>query len=181
QLALGKAEPEMYRPLLSENRFGAQSMALVVSTGPGFSERALRERLRAASPWLVAESAEPLTAILARAAAAQQLLAALLGLFGGAALLLAGVGLYALLAFLVAERGGELGVRLALGARPQTLAAMVLRRGVAQVALGAGIGLLVALAGLRLLAGWLYGVAPWDATSLVASLAVLLVAAVLAG
>ncbi len=173
------ARPELYRPLLQENRFGSETVALAVRTGPGFSSEALRSRLRAVSPELVLESDLPLARLLARATGRERLLGALLGVFGGLALLLAGVGLYGVLAMLVAERRREMGVRLAVGATARDLAALVLRRGAAQAALGALIALPLALAGGRLLRGWLWQVSPADPWSLGGAVAALaLVAAV---
>lgn len=182
QLGIGQpARPEMYRPLLQESRFGADTMALVLRLGPGFTPQALAHRLHQVSPLLVVDPLNPLGEVVRSSTARERLLAGQLGLFGGVALLLAAVGLYALLAFLVAERGREIGVRLALGARPRSVATLVLGRGLAHVVLGAAVGLLGALGLLRLAGRWLHGIAPWDPWSLAASLVTLLVAALLAG
>ena len=72
--------------------------------------------------------------------------AALLGVFAGIALGLAAVGLYAVMANSVARRTHELGVRLALGAQPRALVALVVRQGMTLVALGLALGLLGAYA-----------------------------------
>lgn len=82
--------------------------------------------------------------------------------FGGVALLLAAIGLYGVLAFNVSQRTKEFGVRLALGAGAGRLLWQVARRGLLLAATGAGLGLLLALAVARLMAGFLYGVSPFD-------------------
>lgn len=74
------------------------------------------------------------------------------GVFAAMALLLAAIGLYAVMSVAVAAREHELGVRSALGASPARLAVLVLRAGLAQVAIGLALGLIVAAAFPRLLA-----------------------------
>jgi putative ABC transport system permease protein len=174
------ARPEMYRPLLQNNRFGSETVALAVRYGPGFELADLRANLRAVSPELVLESDVPLAEVLRRATARERLLGSLLGLFGGLALLLAGIGLYGVLTLLVAERRRELGIRLAVGATSRDLVALVLRRGAAHAALGAVLGLAAALALGRTLSAWLWQVSPADPLSLAGAVAALFVIAGLA-
>ncbi|HXT19356.1 MAG TPA: FtsX-like permease family protein, partial [Thermoanaerobaculia bacterium] len=121
------------------------SMVLVARSGAGFSPQSLRDRLHAVSPLLVVEPLQPLADVVRSASARPRLLAAVVGFFGGATLLLAAIGLYSLLAFLVDERRRELSVRVALGARPRAAAGLVMRDGLRQVGLGAAIGLAAAL------------------------------------
>ena len=72
------------------------------------------------------------------------------------------------------RRRAEFGIRMALGARPQTMMWSVMRGALGPVAVGVGLGVVGALAGSRLLAGFLFGVAPTDPTSLsVAAIALL--------
>lgn len=82
--------------------------------------------------------------------------------FAGLALLLAGVGLYGVVALAVSQRTWEMGVRLALGARPAALRVEVLRQGAVRVALGILLGLVLVAAGGRLLSGFVSGVNAWD-------------------
>jgi putative ABC transport system permease protein len=91
---------------------------------------------------------------------------------------LAASGLYAVVSYLVARRTREIGVRMALGARPRDVLRLVVGDGVRQAAVGVGIGLPVALALTRVLEGQLYGVRAHDPlTYLALSLALLLLAA----
>jgi putative ABC transport system permease protein len=154
------ARPELYRPLAQPNRFGNETLALAVRTGPGFSIAALRERLRGVSPELVMDAEQPMSALLRRATARERLLGALLAGFGALALGLAAIGIHGVLALLVAERRREMGIRLAVGATAADLRALVARHGATQAAAGAAIGLAGALALGRALGGWLWQVSP---------------------
>ncbi len=82
--------------------------------------------------------------------------------FGAIALLLAAIGIYGITAFSVGRRTQEIGVRMALGAGPGDVLGMILRQGTARLAIGLGIGLAAGIGVSRLLAGFLFGVAPTD-------------------
>jgi ABC-type antimicrobial peptide transport system permease subunit len=103
-----------------------------------------------------------------------------LGLFGALALLLAALGLYGVVSCLVGERRHEMGVRLALGARPASLVRLVLGRSLALAGAGLAVGLPAALALSRFLKGLLFEVSPGDPSALGAVAAVLLGATFLA-
>jgi putative ABC transport system permease protein len=94
--------------------------------------------------------------------------------FGGLALLLAGAGLYAVMATGVAQRTRELGIRIALGARAGTVLGMILRQGAVQIAFGLVFGLGLAASLSRRLRAMLFGVTPWDRSVFVAVSAVML-------
>src|SRR5262249_55518840 len=99
--------------------------------------------------------------------------AALVGLFAGMGLLLAAIGLYGVMASLVAQRTQEIGVRMALGASPGTIAAMVLGRATRWIALGTLLGLAGSLAAARSIESLLFGLHARDARSLAIACAVL--------
>jgi putative ABC transport system permease protein len=105
----------------------------------------------------------------------------LIGLFGGTALLLALAGIYGSIAFHVARRTHEIGVRIALGAKPARVISMVVRRSLLLAGLGVAAGLAIALGASRLASSLLYGIAPHDPVSYAVGAAVLLLAAVAAG
>ncbi|WP_300621071.1 ADOP family duplicated permease [Dokdonella sp.] len=117
---------------------------------------------------------------VADATPAQRMNAALVGLFATLAVLLAGVGLYSVTAVAVTARRREYGVRAALGAAPSRLMRGVLRSGLVDVGLGLAFGLAAALAGGRLLQGFLFGVDAADPLALAATFAVLLAAGLVA-
>jgi ABC-type antimicrobial peptide transport system permease subunit len=100
----------------------------------------------------------------------------LLGGITGLAILVAAVGLFGVVAQSVSQRSRELGIRLALGARPDEIRWMVLREGAWLGLAGIALGAPAALAASRALTGLLYGIEPTDATSFVlASVGLLLV------
>ncbi|MCU1383428.1 MAG: hypothetical protein JWL71_2125 [Acidobacteria bacterium] len=99
----------------------------------------------------------------------------LLTAFGVVAVSLAAIGLYGVLAFIVAQRRREIGVRMALGARPGDVIADVMGLGLRLAGIGVAVGLALALAASRLLSSMLFGTSPTDALTF-AAVATLLVA-----
>jgi predicted permease len=97
----------------------------------------------------------------------------LLAMFAGVALLLAGLGIYGVLAYFVSQRSRELGIRLALGARPAELFRMVIGQGLRPVAIGAAIGLAGAVGITTLMQSLLFGVTPVDPAAYGAAIATL--------
>ena len=104
----------------------------------------------------------------------------LLSTFAGLAIVLAAVGMYGVISHLVAQRTHEIGVRLAIGARPGDVLRMVLRRGGMLTGIGVLLGLAGALALTRLIAGFLYGVRPTDLATILAVTGLLVVVALTA-
>jgi putative ABC transport system permease protein len=104
----------------------------------------------------------------------------LLGVFGATALLLAVFGIYGVLSYGVAERTRELGLRLALGARPNDVLALVVGQGSRLIALGLLVGVVLAFGLARLLSSFLYGVGASDPVTYVALVFVLAAVALLA-
>ena len=100
--------------------------------------------------------------------------------FGISALLLAALGLYGLLGYIVADRTSEIGLRMALGARPLGLLRMVMMQGLRLVAIGAVLGLAGALALSRFLESLLYGITTHDPVTFAAVTGLLVTVSVLA-
>ena len=105
----------------------------------------------------------------------------MLGLFAVAALLLAALGLYGVLAYSVAQRTTEIGIRMALGALPREVLGMVLRQGMLLVGIGVATGVAGALALRSLLTGLLFEVKATDPATLISAALVLSLVALLAG
>jgi putative ABC transport system permease protein len=122
----------------------------------------------------------PLARLLSESAAQRRLATSLLSAFAFAALLLAAVGLYAVLAYSVARRRREIGIRIALGALPRAVVRMVLRDSGTMIAAGVAAGLAAAAALTRLLSSLLFRVAPLDPAMFAAAPALLAAISLLA-
>lgn len=109
-----------------------------------------------------------------------RLYAILLGGFAAFALLIAGVGLFGVLAYGVAQRRREIAIRVALGATPAALVALVLRQGLAMTIAGLAVGLSAAYVAVTWIAGFLFGVTARDPVSFVIVAIVLFIVAGLA-
>ena len=142
----------------------------------------LRQTLRDIDPDLPILSIAPFSDLLEKSVGlwVVRLGAALFGVFGGIALLLAVVGVYGVKAYAVACRTREIGIRMALGAHRRDVFALIMRQGVMQTALAVAVGLLLSLAAGRVLAQILYKVSPSDPLALLASSVMLAAAALLA-
>jgi putative ABC transport system permease protein len=159
-----------------------RSMQLVVATeGDAIGMApAVRAEIRALDP------AGPVTAIstveaqLGESLAVRRFQAWLLTLFSMLAVLLSAVGVFGLMAQMVVRRTQEIGLRMALGASPQTVVSMVLRQGVVLAAAGAVLGTLGALAVARALNSLLFGVGAADPISYATAAAVMALAVFLA-
>lgn len=128
----------------------------------------VRHAVQEIDPDTFVASAHTMGGLMARELAQPRLSAALLGAFGIGALVLAGVGLYAMLAYIVRRRTRELAIRHALGATPSRLRALVTRQALTLAGTGVLLGLAVSLAAGRLLESLLFGTSPRDPPTLVA-------------
>jgi putative ABC transport system permease protein len=104
----------------------------------------------------------------------------LFGLFGLLGLVLASVGLYGVIAYTASQRTHEIGIRMALGARPRQILALIIRQGLALAVFGIVIGLAGALAATRVLSVILYGVSAQDPVTFAGISLVLIFIAILA-
>jgi predicted permease len=173
--------PSVYFPLAqSMFPFAPLNLAIRVSGPPGAVIPALRHTVVAVDPGLGLAGADRFETFLRAPLAQPRLNAVLLGVFAGAALLLAAVGLFGVMAGLVGQRTRELGIRAALGASRASLQRLVLRRSIAITGLGLGAGLAAGLAGNQMLESLLYGVQPVDLVTMIAVTLVLSSVALLA-
>jgi predicted permease len=141
---------------------------------------ALRSVLYDMDPTLPFYDMQPLSRRVAAAAVMERMLARLTTAFAVVALVLATVGLYGMMAMLVQGRRREMGVRLALGARPASVRGLVLGRGMRLAALGLGLGLVASTQTGRVLSARLWGVQPLDPVAFCAAAVVLGLAALVA-
>jgi predicted permease len=141
----------------------------------------IRSAIRGIEPQAVLFDAESMEDIAARSAALTRLVMRLLAGFAIVALLLAAIGVYAVMSYSVRRRTRELGTRLALGATRREISAMVLRQAMTVAGIGLAVGLGIGLAAARSLGALLFGVPPWDPVSVTGALAVLAAATLAAG
>jgi predicted permease len=161
---------------------GIDMMSYVVRTAgtPGQSTAAVRAAIASIDPHLALADVRTLQDILDRGAAQMAFTMVLIVVAATVALLLGMVGIYGVMSYIVSQRTSEIGVRLALGAEPRSVAAMILRQGSTVAIVGAAIGLVAALAGSRLIASLLYGISPRDPAVFAGTTLLLLTVAALA-
>ncbi len=147
---------QIYRPEMGVTFFVRTAGA------PEAAIAAMRQAARATDPDVALFGAEPLTESIAAALFGQKVAASLLSVLGGVAVLLAAIGLYSVMAYSIAQRTHEIGIRIALGARPWDVIGMALRRGMAFAFGGLAIGLVGAVALTRLASAALIRVSPAD-------------------
>ena len=150
------------------------------SLAPAALAAAVERVVRGADPKLVVEEAGTLEELVAADRARARLTLLLLLVGAGTALFLGVVGIYGILAYAVRQRTPELGVRLALGATPAGVAAMVVREGARLALAGTAVGVAASLALTRFLRGLLYQVSPGDPLAFAATAALLLAVALAA-
>jgi putative ABC transport system permease protein len=151
-----------------QNAWGTLTIAVRARGNPATLANLLRREVAAIDRDIAVARVDTLSAIAAESISGQRFGALLLGLFAIAAALLAGIGVYGVMSYAVARRSHELGVRLALGATPSSLFALVVRHGLVLAAVGTGIGIAGGIALGRVMRGLLYGVEPADPVTLAA-------------
>ncbi|MCC7241936.1 MAG: ABC transporter permease [Acidobacteria bacterium] len=154
-------EREFYRPY-AQAAWPVMTIVARSRTGAAGLERPLREALRRVEPGLPAAQARPLAAVIGASLDWRETLLRLLGAFAVIGLVLAGLGVYGVLAYFVSQRTREFGVRLALGASGPSLAGLTVRQSAWPLTLGAfaGVALSPALGGV--MSSLLFEVRPGD-------------------
>jgi putative ABC transport system permease protein len=160
------ARPEMYMPYQQQD-FGYEPEYLAVKTTgePLLMAESVRKVIWAVDKEQPVAGVMPLEDLVDDNLAARRIQASLLGGFAGMALLLAALGIYAVLSFAVSQRTQEIGVRVALGAAPGDVLHLIFSHGLRLFLIGASLGLAAALALSRTLTHLLYGVSAYDPMS----------------
>jgi predicted permease len=141
---------------------------------------AISEQLRIASGGFPVAHIRTMDEVMGHSTARQSFQMLLLTIFGGVALLLAAIGIYALMAYSVAQRTQEMGIRMALGADRETIRKLVVWQGMKLALIGVVAGIAAAFALTRLLSTFLFGVKPWDPTVFISAPLVLVTVAFIA-
>jgi putative ABC transport system permease protein len=173
---LEEPSPMLYEPTWQSGIASGEYM--VRTTGDASALIApIRAMLHELDPHLPLLGARTLDEVVREPIARQQLAMALMMTFAALALLLAGLGIYSVMAYSVLARTREFGVRAALGAQRGTILFLVLRQGLATTVVGTVCGLALAILASRFLASLLVGVSTLDAVTVVAAPALLVVVA----
>jgi putative ABC transport system permease protein len=159
---------------------GDMTLVIRADSRPEALAPAVRQAAREIDPDQPFYEINTMRATISEMVAKRWLNTLLFGLFGAIALLLAGVGIYGMMATMVTQRTREIGIRLALGAQTREILKMLLWQGAKLTALGLAIGLTAAMALTRLMSKLLYGVRATDPITFVVISLVLLGVALLA-
>lgn len=183
-------QPHIYIPFLqlgdsltAENVIGVgRSMNLAVRTAgnPAALASAVVAKIHSLDPDLAVATIQTMPEVISSSLAGPRFNTSLLSLFAGFALFLSAIGIYGVLAYAVTQQRHEIGIRMALGARPRHVLRFVLSWGTRLACLGAAFGIVAALGLTRLMKGLLFGVGATDPLTYVGVTLLLLLVAVLA-
>ena len=164
---LDETRYDLYVPYLQSPR-AVQHFVIRTSGDPNVAAAAVRREVKHMDPELPLESAVGMQDVVSRALTPWRFNMFVSGAFASTAVLLAAVGLFAVIAFLVAERRKEIGIRMALGASRRRVVGLVVRQGLGTSALGVAMGLLVASQLQEALSKIVHGVEAVDPVTYVA-------------
>jgi predicted permease len=157
------------------------SIAVRTEISPLSEVEALRRELRGAAGDQVLYEVHTMEELASASLALQRFLLLLFGIFAGLALVLACIGIYGVLAYLTGQRVPEIGIRMALGAEPNSVIWLVLRQSLGMILIGAGFGTVAALAAGRVLYRLVEGMQPAEVSTFALTIPVLAFAALIAG
>jgi len=177
---VGVAKNTRYRSLLADVPMlvylpelqtydGRATLVVRVASNPSSSIPAIRGEVAAVDKTLPVFAVKTMSEQIAATLWQQRMLVGLVGLFGALALVMAAIGLYGIMAHWVALKTREIGIRMALGARPSDVKQMVVRQGFWLAVQGIALGLVSAFALTRLMSSLLYGISATDPLTFVAA------------
>ncbi|HVH71800.1 MAG TPA: FtsX-like permease family protein, partial [Candidatus Dormibacteraeota bacterium] len=171
------AKPEMYTTLRG---FWYAFLVLRTNLDPSALASAVSKEITALDRGVPVYQVATMDQLLSSSLATERFNLFLLALFAALALGLAAIGIYGVLAFSVTSRTHEIGIRLALGARPGDVLRLIMRQGMRLVLAGIGLGVAGALALTRLMASLLYGVSATDPATFILGSVLLAIVALIA-
>jgi len=150
---------------------GLDSAAVVVRTSlaPDWVASSMRTLVRSLDPTVAVADVRTMNQLVSGATAERRFQTLLLTAFGGVALFLSLVGLYALMTYSVQQRTAEIGIRMALGAQRRSVMRLILKQGAALALAGVALGLACAWALTRSMASLLFEIEPTDAAAFCAA------------
>jgi putative ABC transport system permease protein len=177
QYGLNSEAPAANYEPLQQHPFQFLTFVLRTSGGaPGLSA-SVRSAISSIDPDQPIDAVKPLTELVRDSVSRERFGMNLFLVFSGAALLLATIGIYGVMAYSVSQRTGEIGVRMALGAQPRDVLLMIVGQGAFLIAIGIGAGLVGSLILTRFMASMLYGVGAADPLTLAGAALTLALAA----
>jgi putative ABC transport system permease protein len=175
-----QAGPTTYFPYAQQPFGNGQTIVLRTASDPATFVPALQEAVWSLDADLPLVGVQTLEERLAASVQQSRFNSLLLSLFGVLAALLAGIGIYGVVAYTVSERTAELGLRMALGASGGSVRGLVLGKALRLTLAGVGVGLVASLSMTRVIEGFLFGVEPTDPRTLVAVSGALCLVAIVA-
>ncbi len=167
---------QYYQGYLAQSQEASNEMNFVLRTAvtPLSLERAVRDAVAMVDPDVPVYGVDTMEKMISRDHVTQALYSRLVAIFAAVALLLACLGLHGVVAHAMTVRRREFGIRMALGALPRQVVALVMRQGATPLLVGLGLGMIGSLGVGRLIASLLYNVSPHDPVTLFATFGVLL-------
>jgi putative ABC transport system permease protein len=182
--------PHVYRPynqlpgpFLEQDPFNdwhAMNLAVHTQVDPASLTSAVLAAVHSLDPDLAVADIRTMTQVINSSFAGPAFNMEMLGALAALALFLSATGVYGVLAYVVAQQTHEIGVRMALGAKPRDVLRLILNRGARLAAIGAGFGLVAAVGLTRLMKGLLYGVSAIDPVTFASVVGLLTLVALLA-
>jgi predicted permease len=157
--------------------WGDATYVMRTSQDPSAMANTLRSAMHELDAELPLANVLTMREILSESISSRRFQTLLAGIFAGAALLLACLGIYGVISYSVARRTSEIGIRIALGAQASQVSILVLRQGIQPVLGGLVVGVAAALAAGQLISGFLFGTEPRDPAAISAVVVILLVVA----
>jgi predicted permease len=172
---------EMYIPIRQTGDYASVDLVVRTALAPAEVASAVRGALQSVAPNLPAGDFRVLQGLVDKAVSPRRFVVLLLGGFAAFALILASLGIYAVISYSVGQRTQEIGIRMALGASGGGLQARIVGQTLALAAAGMLIGTVASWVLARTLGGFLFGITPNDPATFAAMLAVLTIVAAVAG
>jgi putative ABC transport system permease protein len=165
---------QVYEPLQQHPYFRGMTLVVRTAADPADATGAVRRLLKDLDPALPIAGARRVSTLLEQSVGPRRLTTTLLASFAGVALLLSAIGVFGLVSFIVGQRTQEIGIRVALGAQPRRVLALVFAQGLGWTAAGVAAGVAGGFWAMRLLQSELFEISPRDPVSLAAAPAALL-------